>query len=226
MRGAKVLGILHVTTTAIAVTCLLSSSVNAATTCLDEARQAEERLGIPDNILVGIVMTESGGHPWTTNHRGDGRFFGSRREAATYINEIVGEGDYLIDVGCAQINLRWHSGAFENPEAGLDPQKNLDYAADHLVTLYERAGSWRKAVGDYHSPSDDARANAYADKVFAAAAGKPLPRVAAVKAPGRKLSTAYQNPGRNRVSELDGVIGNIHRKPREKTREEHKNGET
>ena len=64
---------------------------------------------------------------------------------------MIDSGDRNIDVGCMQINYRWHGKAFESIEQMIDPAYNVPYAARFLKVLYERHGDWEKAIRYYHS---------------------------------------------------------------------------
>ncbi len=46
----------------------------------------------------------------------------------------------LVDLGCMQINHRYHGEKFPSVEAMFDPARNVDYAARFLKDLREREG--------------------------------------------------------------------------------------
>ena len=50
-----------------------------------------------------------------------------------------------------QVNLHHHAKAFANLEDAFEPYKNVEYAAQFLVSLRKRSPSWTSAVGRYHS---------------------------------------------------------------------------
>ena len=56
-----------------------------------------------------------------------------------------------VDVGCMQLNTRYHKKAFASYKDMLDPIKNITYAAQLLKKHYKKRKSWRYAVGRYHS---------------------------------------------------------------------------
>lgn len=136
--------------------------------CVAAIRGAEARYGIPDNLLLGIGLQEAGIErggrvtvwPWSVNAEGEGRFFREAGEALAWVREQQGAGSELIDVGCMQVNLRWHPDAFATLEEAFDPVRNVDYAARYLSELTGRLGDWRAAVGRYHSADPD-RASRY-----------------------------------------------------------------
>lgn len=127
--------------------------------CLAEILRAQERYGIPNNILLGIGLQEAGVSrsgrltvwPWAVNAAGVGRLFDSRVAAMEWVRARQAAGVQSIDVGCMQINLRWHPKAFRSLDEGFDPAINVDYAARFLRDLYAESGDWMRAAGAYHS---------------------------------------------------------------------------
>lgn len=120
---------------------------------------AAAETGVPIAVLRAISMIESGRSiegaiepwPWAVNMQGAGHWFNSRREALTFIKVSRSAGAESFDVGCFQINFRWHGHAFPSIEAMIDPETNARYAADFLAQLYEEFGDWSAAAGAYHS---------------------------------------------------------------------------
>lgn len=133
--------------------------------CIQEILRAQERYGIPNNLLLGIGLQEAGVTrggaltiwPWSVNAEGEGRMFESRAAAEAWVARRQAQGVSSIDVGCMQVNLRWHPDAFERMADGFDPVKNVDYAARFLVDLQRRTGDWMLAAGSYHSFSPERR---------------------------------------------------------------------
>ncbi|GFE49570.1 hypothetical protein So717_13230 [Roseobacter cerasinus] len=56
-----------------------------------------------------------------------------------------------MDIGCFQLNYRWHGGEFSTLEQMFDPVTNARYAAKFLNRLFDEKGNWMRAVGAYHS---------------------------------------------------------------------------
>lgn len=129
--------------------------------CRREIAKAEANRGIPRGLLASIAMVESGrwdarrgaarAWPWTVTARGVGNFYRTKKAAAAAVRLLRDQGVGNIDVGCMQVNLRYHPAAFADPEEALDPARNVAYGADFLVRLRGARGSWRKAVASYHS---------------------------------------------------------------------------
>lgn len=197
--------------------------------CEKYADAMEEQYDIPDNLLHGIVRTESSSYPWVINWQGRGYFFETKQEAINKVKEINNRGYESIDVGCAQINLYWHKDAFSSLEEAFDPKSNLEYAAKHLNELRFDYGfsSWRSAVGAYHNPSDAERAKRYASVVYRKK-DQPLKHienetyepsdddVVADTATYRiTISTKSYTPpeGFLKVSDMAGTIGNMRNPP-------------
>jgi tetratricopeptide (TPR) repeat protein len=131
---------------------------------------------IPQGLLTAISFVESGrpvgpnnqltAWPWTINVNGQGRFFETKEEAVAETRKLLDEGQRSIDVGCMQINLRYHPNAFRSMDDAFDPALNVAYGAQFLKSLHALQGSWGKAVERYHS-SDDGRRAEYREKVLA-----------------------------------------------------------
>lgn len=122
--------------------------------CEDAIRHAEAVYKIPPLLLMAIGKTEAALedeiHPWTINVEGDGYFYETKEDALHEINRFLSEGK-TIDVGCLQVNHRWHNKNFKYFEMAINPKRNALYAAKLLHGLQQRYKSWRSAVGFYHS---------------------------------------------------------------------------
>lgn len=130
-----------------------------AALCERATRAAGAETGVPLAILQAIALTESGRRdetgrrpwPWALNFGGPGAWFDSRDTALAALRAALAEGQRNIDVGCFQINHRWHAEAFASVEEMLDPMANARHAARFLVELHAETGSWSSAIGAYHS---------------------------------------------------------------------------
>lgn len=117
------------------------------------------RAGVPVPVLHAIALTETGRkaggrvrpYPWAINREGKGHWFKSRAEALAFAEDSLRQGRKSFDVGCVQINYRWHGHAFPSLDAMFDPEWTATYAAQFLRTLYEERGNWSAAAGAYHS---------------------------------------------------------------------------
>ena len=158
---------------------LLATSQNAsavpAPDCTTLARLAESAHGLPDGILQSISSVEASriqpdgtykAWPWTLNDAGKGLFFDSANEVLTYLEAHMSHPDKSIDVGCMQINTKWHGAYFETFEEMLDPKSNIAYAAVFLSDLYHAHGTWEDAIRHYHS-NTASRNGPYLERVLA-----------------------------------------------------------
>lgn len=138
--------------------------------CEAIAAKAGLAAGLPDGILPAISRVESSykgrAWPWTLNQGGNGTYHATKADALAALNDILASGVKNVDLGCMQINWRWHSQAFLDAETMIDPFNNTLYAATFLAKLFEKTGDWDIAIGLYHS-NDPARSAAYRDKVMA-----------------------------------------------------------
>lgn len=178
-----------------------------STLCQNAARAAAGRSGVPVEVLEAIALVETGRMrrgrlepwPWTVNMEGEGRWFASREEALAYAAAHHARGARSFDLGCFQLNYRWHGTAFPSLETMLDPQQGALYAARFLRQLYEETGDWVLAAGAYHSRNEPF-AGRYRDRfrrILASLAGRggaPRPAAAEPSAPGRDTPTGEQNP--------------------------------
>lgn len=127
--------------------------------CLAEADRAADAAGVPRAVMRAITRTETGRAvegalkpwPWTVNMEGEGRWFDDLDAALAYVAQEQARGATSFDVGCFQLNHRWHGQAFASVRAMFDPTANADYAARFLLENYAEAGDWTLAAGLYHS---------------------------------------------------------------------------
>jgi hypothetical protein len=82
---------------------------------------------------------------------GEGKWFDNEDSARAYVFRHFKQGARSFDVGCFQINYKWHGDAFASIEEMFDPTANALYAAKFLSSLKAELGSWSAAVGAYHS---------------------------------------------------------------------------
>ena len=152
--------------------------------CRKAALQAEKQFAIPDGLLQAISLVETGharegemtAWPWTVNINGAGHYFKTRAEAERFVKSKKALGAASVDIGCFQINTKWHGKSFASPAGMFEPMGAALYAASFLSALYTEFGNWDLAVRSYHSRSEDKGAR-YGAKVAAAMEklGKPNP---------------------------------------------------
>jgi hypothetical protein len=138
---------------------LADDSTETSMICDRAAFVASRELGVPLDLLRAISLTETATRkngrsrtwPWTVNMEGDGYWFSSRQEAYDFTKKHRLAGATSFDIGCFQINYRWHKAAFASLDAMFDPLENAKYAAEFLKSLHEELGDWTSAVGAYHS---------------------------------------------------------------------------
>ncbi len=150
--GIASIGVLHASTADI---------------CDAAAQEAATATGIPPAILQAITRTETGRTtgtvfapwPWTVNMEGAGHWFPTADDALNFAEAHRAAGALSFDIGCFQINYRWHGDGFTSIAAMFDPVENALYAARFLARLHEEFDTWEAAVGAYHSrtPAHSAR---------------------------------------------------------------------
>jgi hypothetical protein len=177
--------------------------------CEQAAARASAASGVPLSVLRAIALTETGRTkqgafrpwPWTVNMEGKGAFFDSFAEARAYVAQHHARGARSYDVGCFQINYRWHGHNFASVDQMFDPDANAAYAARFLSDLYAELGDWSRAAGAYHSrtPSFAGKYRARFDRIRArlvAANGEDAPApVVTASAPAADLPSLPPAPG-------------------------------
>lgn len=144
--------------------------------------------GVPAEVLLAISLTETGRTrdgrlrpwPWAANDGRAGYWFDTRDEALAFARRMLAQGRRSFDLGCFQINWRWHGQAFAGPDDLLDPTTAARYAARMLADLHAELGSWPAAAGAYHSrtPALAARYRARFAQILAGLDDHPPPQVA------------------------------------------------
>ncbi|WP_109575585.1 transglycosylase SLT domain-containing protein [Aminobacter sp. AP02] len=171
----------HATFRRLALIALTAAAISSASTglaaasanpCEPEILRAADRYGVPVGILYAVGLTETGKkgslQPNALNIEGKAVFPKNAAEALAAFEAARSEGKTLIDLGCMQINHRYHAAEFRSVRDMLDPRRNVDYAARFLVSLHSRHESWSMAVARYHAgPNNDPAQKRYVCRVIA-----------------------------------------------------------
>lgn len=146
-----------------------------STRCSRYFKTVEKKYHIPENLVKAVAITESGlwskaahkkvAWPWTINVQGKGYRFETKQAAILAIRKFQKQGIESIDVGCMQINLKYHPDAFHNLGQALEPIYNIDYAARLLKNHYRKTGHWKTAIKHYHSVKQK-HGNRYLKQVY------------------------------------------------------------
>lgn len=130
-------------------------------TCRQAIDATERRMQLPTGIMQAISLAESGrwdrasrsrfAWPWTVTAHGKGRFYPSKRAAIAAVRQLKADGVRNIDVGCMQVNLKYHPKAFDSLDQAFDPATNAEYAATLFAKLRRANRSITRAVAHYHS---------------------------------------------------------------------------
>lgn len=140
----------------------LKASTSPPDECYRAARLAAHETKVPFDVLLAIARTETGRSidgkvqpwPWAINFSGKGRWLASEAELLEKALSLIASGERLFDVGCFQLNYRWHSGGFDSLDEMISPRSNALYAARFLKSLYAEFGDWAAAAGAYHSRTE------------------------------------------------------------------------
>lgn len=139
--------------------------------CEREIAAAAIKYDVPEGILYSVGLTETGKRgslqPWALNVEGKAVFAASRQDAIQVFEDARRQGAKLIDLGCMQINYRYHGDQFSGPEAMLNPRSNVEYAAKFLSRLHAKHVTWTMAVARYHAgPNNDPAQKRYVCRVI------------------------------------------------------------
>jgi len=135
--------------------------IDGAKACTQYFPTNEVTHNIPVHLLAAIASAESGRWhqgldmplpwPWTINAAGKSYYLDSKAEAIATAQQLMAKGITSMDVGCMQVNLKHHAGAFRDLSEAFDPRANVGYAAKFLRTNYDSLGDWVRATAAYHS---------------------------------------------------------------------------
>ncbi len=179
--------------------------------CDQAAREASAQTGVPLAVLQAISLTETGRKragrfrpwPWTVNMEGKGLWFDTEDDARAYVYSQYKRGARSFDVGCFQINYKWHGQAFASIDAMFDPVANAVYAAEFLRGLRAEQGSWSAAAGAYHSrtPEFAEKYRERFDRIHGTLAGGPAD--AAGDPPPADSAAGYADPA---IPEIPDIV--------------------
>jgi hypothetical protein len=128
--------------------------------CMNAVKRAARAVNIPADVLGAVALTETGikrggeyaPWPWAINVAGKGYIFNTRDEAIRATIQHINDGKTSVDIGCMQMNWRWHKDKFgSSVVTAFDPYNNVLQAARYIKSHYQQYGNWTKAIGRYHS---------------------------------------------------------------------------
>ena len=134
--------------------------------CEAEVAAAARRYDIPLAVFYSVGLLETGGRnglqPYAMNIEGHPSSNASLEAALATFEAAHRRGASLIDIGCMQINYRWHGDKFSSVTEMFDPARNVDYAARFLRELKQREKTWTLAVARYNAgPNNNAAQKQY-----------------------------------------------------------------
>lgn len=161
-----------------------STAQDAPDLCIAAAQNAANQTGVPLNVLMAVTLTETGRTtksglrpwPWAVNQAGEGHWFPTPEDAVQFVEDQLDLRLRNFDVGCFQLNHRWHSKGFRSTIDMFDPTSNALYAAQFLADLYAEQGDWSLAAATYHSrtPAEADRYRAKFDAILAGLTDQPM----------------------------------------------------
>ena len=108
--------------------------------CDRAAMNAAKDVGIPFAVMQAISRVETGRvqngklapWPWAINIEGKGDWFSEKVDLIERAKQSLEQGKTSFDVGCFQLNYRWHGNAFPDIDTMIDPMQYASYAARFL----------------------------------------------------------------------------------------------
>lgn len=147
-----------------------TADYGVAADCPALIAQTEAARNIPRGLLMAVALTESGNggrpSPYAMNIAGRSHFASTGQEMAGIIASNWQRGVTSIDVGCMQVNLKFHGMKFARLTDLLDSRANVAYGASYLISLAVESGSWKDAVMSYHNKRNPSRRAWYGCKVW------------------------------------------------------------
>ncbi len=123
--------------------------------CEREMLRAAKENDLPVQVLYSVGLTETGSkgvlQSYVMNVDGRSVMATNLKEAMSKFEASRHAGAKFIDIGCMQINHRFHAQHFTSLAAMFDPRQNVDYAAKFLKQLRQQEGSWTLAVARYNA---------------------------------------------------------------------------
>ncbi|MFD1882782.1 hypothetical protein [Paracoccus pacificus] len=134
-------------------------NLQPAEVCEWAAVKVAAETGVPVDILATLTLTETGRRregkvrpwAWSVNAEGKGTWFDDPQSALAFASDRVAQGRPNVDIGCFQINYRWHGKNFASIAEMFDPLANTRYAARFVQQLHAESGDWRMAAAAFHS---------------------------------------------------------------------------
>lgn len=162
-RQTNLLSLMPIWAAAFVISTGTALYANPAEECYRATRFAAHEVGVPADVLLAVAKTETGRSqngttqpwPWAINIRGQGTWFESEGELLEASLEQIALGETLFDLGCFQINYRWHGANFASIDEMISPRGNALYAAKFLKSLFVEFKDWTEAVGAYHSRTEE-----------------------------------------------------------------------
>lgn len=141
-----------------------NESLEQSHNCQEIISKIEAEYQIPTNLLAAVATVESNQKPFAVYASGRSKFFSSHDEAVKFVTAQSKKGLRHLYVGPMQICLKSHGKNFESIEHALTPYNNIRFAAQLLMSLYKKYGTWDKAVMHYNASS---RRVSYTKRVMA-----------------------------------------------------------
>jgi soluble lytic murein transglycosylase-like protein len=171
--------------------------------------RAARKHSVPLGVLYAVGLSETGRkgvlNPYALNIDGATALAPDLRQAVARFHAARSKGAKLVDLGCMQINHRYHGEKFPGVEAMFDPARNVDYAARFLKELRAREGNWTMAVARYNAgPNNPTGQRRYVCSVIGSLVASGFGSWTARARSFCSERTAEESPSRTAVSLAQG----------------------
>ncbi len=133
----------------------LPATAEVQNVCEREMLSAAQKYRVPLGVLYAAGLNEAGRrnslYPYALNIEGKQMFPPNLRAAKKDVLAARQRGKKQIDIGCMQLNHRYHGDKFRSLEQMLEPRANVQYTARFLKGLRQHDGSWTMAIARFRA---------------------------------------------------------------------------
>lgn len=209
----RILFLLFITLSSLPASASLNKELLESKKCSSMFAYFEDMHKMPENTLHSISLQETqkahSKHyigivwPWTVTAKGKGNHFDNRDAAIAFAKAQIAAGNNNIDIGCMQINLKYHPEAFASIEQAFSPKHNIAYGANFLKNNYNRLKNWSEAIGLYHSATEN-KSSKYQKRVSSI-----RDAMISYKDKLQKIANPYSKKMANKNSNKESRLANI-----------------
>ncbi|HXF90841.1 MAG TPA: hypothetical protein VNJ29_02810 [Candidatus Nitrosotenuis sp.] len=130
--------------------------------CGKPIKHIAKKLKIFPEVLWAVTATESSYRgapwPWSANLNGKSYYFRTKQQLKNFVKKISKHSRQNLDLGCMQLNYRYHRWKFKSLNDMIDPHQNMIFGSLYLYELFLkekiRLLQYRKEHPRWKMPSD------------------------------------------------------------------------